>query len=48
MDSDDEWIAEQEDSVLPMETSWMDIYDIFNETEESVKGVRKKRGNSNT
>jgi hypothetical protein len=42
MESDDEWITEKEDPVLPLDNSWMDINECFQD--DGAVGKKRKRG----
>lgn len=44
MDSDDEWICEQEDPALPIDTTWMDVHECFKtQDSEASRKIPKKR-----
>lgn len=45
MESDDEWITEKEDPVLPVDNSWMDIEECFKD--DGMVGRKRKRGPRN-
>lgn len=42
MESDDEWITEKEDPVLPLNNSWMEIEECFKD--DGTVGRKRKRG----
>jgi len=44
IESDDEWITEKENPCLPIDFSWMDIHDCFDD-EEGAPNKKRKRGN---
>ncbi|KAL5551082.1 hypothetical protein UlMin_001258 [Ulmus minor] len=43
LESDDEWITEKEDPVLPVDNSWMNVSECF-EVEEGESSKKRKRG----
>lgn len=45
MESNDEWISEKEDPVLPIDNSWMDIEECFKD--DGTVGRKRKRGPRN-
>ncbi|KAL5544677.1 hypothetical protein UlMin_008461 [Ulmus minor] len=44
LESDDEWITEKEDPVLPVDNSWMNVSECF-KVEEGESSKKRKRGN---
>ncbi|XP_027902994.1 uncharacterized protein LOC114163106 [Vigna unguiculata] len=44
IESDDEWITEKENPCLPIDSSWMDIHECFDD-EEGAPNKKRKRGN---
>ena len=44
LESDDEWITEKEDHVLPKDHTWMNVNECF-EVEEGESSKKRKRGN---